>query len=95
MKLLDVILHHSVRELTRAAAVLALVALAIMSYSIVSPRPLPVVLAMSVGHVIGGAALAFYLIAVVLHAARQPRRAGAGHAPAGEAVASSGEPPAA
>jgi hypothetical protein len=73
MKLLDKILHHSVRELTRAAAVIALVGLAIMSISVVVPRPLPVILAMSVGHVIGAAALACYLLAVILHVSRRPR----------------------
>jgi hypothetical protein len=64
------IVRGSVRELIRVACVLSLVGLAIMSYSILSPRPLPVILAMSVGQVIGGAGFACYLLAVVIDAAR-------------------------
>jgi len=60
------VLHWSVRQLTRVAAALALVALAMMAYSILSPRPLPVVLAMSVGHGIGLAAVACYVLAILL-----------------------------
>lgn len=61
---------QSVTRLTRFACLLALVALAMMSYSVVSPRPLPVILAMSVGHAIGGAAFLAYLLAVILDAAK-------------------------
>ena len=42
----------------RIACALGLVALAMMCVSILFPRPLPVILAMSLGHVIGGAAFA-------------------------------------
>ncbi len=65
------IVRGSVRELIRIACVLSLIGLAIMSYSILSPRPLPVILAMSVGQGIGGAGFACYLLAVVLDAARR------------------------
>lgn len=65
---------QSVTGLTRFACILALLALALMSYSIVSPRPLPVILAMSVGHALGGAAFLAYLVAVVLDAARNDER---------------------
>jgi hypothetical protein len=72
LSLIRRIAHRSVPQLTRAAAVLALIGLAIMAYSIVSPRPLPVILAMSVGHVIGVLAVLCYLLAIVLHASPLP-----------------------
>jgi hypothetical protein len=65
------IVRGSVRQLIRAACVLSLLGIAIMSYSILSPRPLPVILAMSVGQAIGGAGFACYLIAIALDAARR------------------------
>jgi hypothetical protein len=67
------IVKGSVRELIRAACMLSLAGLAIMSFSIFSPRPLAVILAMSVGQVIGGAGFACYLVAVVIDAASGPR----------------------
>lgn len=71
----DRLRRQSVSGLTRFACILALVALAMMSYSIVSPRPLPVILAMSVGHAIGGAAFVCYLLAVVIDTTRSDQRA--------------------
>ncbi len=65
---------QSVTRLTRFACMLALIALAMMSYSVISPRPLPVILAMSVGHAIGGAAFALYLLAAILDAAKSGTR---------------------
>lgn len=62
--------HSSVRHLSRLAAVLALSGLALMAYSILFPRPLAVILAMSVGHGIGIAAFLCYLLAVILDVAR-------------------------
>lgn len=61
---------QSVTQLTRFACILALLALAMMAYSVISPRPLPVILAMSVGHAVGGAAFAAYLLAVILDTAK-------------------------
>jgi hypothetical protein len=72
--LYEKLLHHSVRQLTRLAAVLALVGLLLMAGSILWPRPLPVILAMSVGHMLGAAAVLSYLLAIVIDASR--RRAG-------------------
>jgi protein-S-isoprenylcysteine O-methyltransferase Ste14 len=69
-KLWETLKTRSVEQLTRAAAVLALIALAIIVFSVLFPRPLPVIFAMSAGHVIGGAAFACYLIAVLLDVAR-------------------------
>jgi hypothetical protein len=63
--------HWSVRWLTRIACVLALVGLAVMCFSVLVPRPLPVIFAMSGGHAIGVAAFACYLVAVLLDLARR------------------------
>ena len=68
MKLLAKILRHSVGGLVRLACALALLGLAVMSFSIISGRPLPVVLAMSVGHMVGTASLACFLIAISIDA---------------------------
>jgi len=59
-------LRTSVITLTRAACVLALVGLSLMSYAIVDPRAIPVITAMSVGHLFGISAFACYLLAIVL-----------------------------
>jgi hypothetical protein len=61
---------RSVEGLLRLACVLALVGLAVMVFSIVVPRPLAVIGAMSVGHGIGAAALLCYLVAIVIDARR-------------------------
>jgi hypothetical protein len=61
---------RGVVNLTRAACWIALAGLAMVAFSILFPRPLPVILAMSVGHVIGVCAFACYLIAVVLDISR-------------------------
>jgi hypothetical protein len=66
----ELIRTRSVAHLTRVAAILALVGLGSMVYSVLVPRPLPVIFAMSVGHVIGGAAFACYLVAVLLDVSR-------------------------
>lgn len=66
-------LIRSVPKLVEVACWTALIALAIMGTSIVWPSVLPVILAMSVGHVVGVAALACYLFAVILDSRRPPR----------------------
>jgi hypothetical protein len=48
-----------------AACVLALVALGLMSWSLFDPRPIPVVLAMSVGQLFGTLSLGAFLAVVV------------------------------
>jgi len=80
LRLLRNIARRSVSHLIRVAAWLALSGLAIMAYSIISPRPLPVILAMSVGHVIGALAVTCYLLAIVLNASQ--KAPGASPAPA-------------
>jgi hypothetical protein len=76
MKLVQRLLAGSVSKLTRAACVFALLGLGLMSYSIIDPRAVPVITAMSLGHVFGISAFACYLSAVVLDA-RRSSRAGA------------------
>jgi hypothetical protein len=55
----------------RVSAVLTLVALALMAWSILQPTPLPVMLAMSVGQGIGCLAFGLYLY-VVIRDVRRP-----------------------
>ncbi len=49
----------------RFSCVLALVALALIVWSLVDPRPIPVILAMSVGQAVGTLSFAAFLIVVV------------------------------
>lgn len=70
MTLREQLMHRSITGLSRLAALLTLLALAIMVYSVLVPAVLPVMLAMSLGHVVGGAGFACFFLAVVLDAAR-------------------------
>lgn len=72
MSLSERLRHRSVPSLVRLACVLGLCALAIICGSVVFPRPLPVILGMSAGHALGGAAFICYLLAVILDAAGHP-----------------------
>ena len=49
----------------QAACVLALSALALFVWSLVDPRPIPVILAMSVGQVLGTLSFGAFLLVVV------------------------------
>ena len=51
--------------LLRIAAVLTLIGLALMVWSMLVPTPLPVMLAMTVGQAIGTAAFGLYVFVVV------------------------------
>jgi uncharacterized membrane protein YbhN (UPF0104 family) len=59
-----------VRKLLAISAILTIVALALMVWSMLQPTPLPVILAMSVGQLVGTTAFAIYIVIVV----RQLRR---------------------
>jgi hypothetical protein len=74
VSLLKRLADASVRRLTQLACVLALVGLAVLCYSVISPQPLVIVFAMSVGHGIGAAAVGCYLLAVLLDFARREGR---------------------
>jgi cyanate permease len=65
-------LHRTIPGLIRVACFLALLALALMCGSVLVPRPLPVIVAMSLGHAIGASAFVCYLLAVILDATRRP-----------------------
>ncbi len=49
----------------RCSAVLTVIGLALMVWSIVVPTPLPVMLAMTVGQVVGTVAFALFLVIVI------------------------------
>jgi hypothetical protein len=59
-----------VETLVVSACVATLVALALMSWSVLDPTPLPVMVSMSIGQAIGTLALACYLGAVLLYQLR-------------------------
>lgn len=60
-------------HLLRASAVLTLLALAAMVWSMVRPTPLSVILAMSAGQLLGTVAFALYVIAVAIEWRRARR----------------------
>lgn len=61
-------LPGSSMRLLRVAALAALIGLAVMCASLIWPRALPVILAMSVGHAIGALAVGCYVLVVVMDA---------------------------
>ncbi len=63
-------------HLLRVASVLSLLALALMMWSLFDPRPPPVLIALSLGQVIGTGSFAIYL-AIVIWDLRRNRRGGA------------------
>jgi hypothetical protein len=60
-----------VEGMVTAACVLGLLAIALMCWSILDPTPLPVMVAMSVGQIVGTLSLACYVGAVLLHGVRR------------------------
>jgi hypothetical protein len=56
----------TIRRLVLISAILTLVSLFLMIVSIVLPKPLLLVLAMSLGQLFGTSSLALYLLAIVL-----------------------------
>lgn len=74
----------SSERLLRASAVLTLGALALMVWSLVRPTPLPIILAMSLGQLLGTIAFAIYL-AVVVRDLRRARGGGDGARPGANA----------
>jgi len=57
---------QSVQRLTRLAAVFALLGLLVFAIGLLYPRPLAVILSMTLGHALGAFAVGLYLIAVIL-----------------------------
>ena len=56
----------SIYRLLRAAALMALAALVLMAWGVFDPRPIALVIAMSVGQALGTLSLAGFLFVVVL-----------------------------
>lgn len=57
---------QSVHGLSRLAAVFALLGLLVFAVGLLYPRPLAVILSMTLGHALGAFAVGLYLIAVIL-----------------------------
>lgn len=71
-KLEERLARGSSSKLLRVACWLALAGLVIMVYSVLDPRPVPVILAMSVGQGVSMLALGAFFLAVLVDAARRP-----------------------
>jgi hypothetical protein len=54
------------QRLLRISALLTLLALAFMGWSVLVPRPVPLVLFMTLGQVIGTASLALFVVAILI-----------------------------
>jgi len=61
-------------KLLRVSAVLTIIGLAFMVWSLVQPTPMPVILAMSVGQGAGSLAFGLYLYVIVVDLRRDRRR---------------------
>ncbi len=59
----------------RVSCVLTLVGLALMVWSLLQPTPLPVMIAMSVGQLVGTTAFAIFLVVIVRDLRRRIREA--------------------
>ena len=57
-------------QVLRVACLLGLVALGLMVWSLLDPRPVPVLVAMSVGQVLGTLSLAIFVLVVVVDVRR-------------------------
>lgn len=62
----------SPERLVKVAVVFALLGLALMAWSLVDPMPLPVVVWMTLGQIVGTLSLGLYLVAIALDL-RRPR----------------------
>jgi hypothetical protein len=61
------------RLMLRTSAVLTLLALALMIWSVFQPTPMPVMLAMSLGQALGTGAFALYALAILIDLRRSRR----------------------
>ena len=75
--------HAHVQKLVFLSSVSMLVALGLMVLSLVSPKPIYLVVAMSVGQGIGMLAVAMYLLAIALDLQKAPSAAPASNEAAG------------
>jgi len=67
-------IRFTTSRLLRMAAILALVGLAFMVWSLLDPRPIPIMAAMSIGQGIGMLSFAIFLVVVVVDAWRASKR---------------------
>ncbi len=93
-KVVKTLAQRSVSRLLQVGCVLGLLGLTLFSWSILDPSPLPVIAAMSVGQVLGGAAFLCYLTAIVVDMVRTtPRQTAHGLEPPPEGPFSTRPPP--
>jgi hypothetical protein len=57
---------NRIERLIRLSCIIALSALPLMLWSLVSPRPIPIIVAMSIGQVLGTLSLGLYVLAILL-----------------------------
>lgn len=69
--------HVHVKKLVLLSSICTLVALGLMALSLLSPKPIFLVLAMSVGQAIGALSFAMYLLAIALDLQKAPGAAAA------------------
>lgn len=83
------------RRLLATAAILTLIGLGLMVWSMAEPTPMPVILAMSVGQGLGILAFVLFGVVVLVDQVRKQREAGARDIEVSSAVAhvSAGAPP--
>lgn len=74
-------------RLLRISALLTLLGLAFMAWSVLEPTPMPTILAMSLGQVIGTSAFAIYLFVVFIELRRGSAQAAADRQAAAEPAA--------
>jgi hypothetical protein len=67
-------IRFTTSRLLRMAAIMALVGLAFMVWSLLDPRPIPIMAAMSIGQGIGMLSFAIFLVVVVVDAWRASKR---------------------
>lgn len=75
MKVLDTLgpkLKISEQRLARVASYFALAGLLLFAVSLFHPKPLTVILSMSLGHLLGAFSVLLYLVAVLLDTRRTP-----------------------
>jgi hypothetical protein len=69
------VIRPRTEQVVRVAAIVGLLALACMVWSLLDPRPVPIMVAMSVGQGLGTTSLLLYVIVVVVEARRSARTA--------------------
>lgn len=73
MSVRDWLVHHSATALTRLAGVLTLIALCMMVCPILVPGPIPIMVAMSIGQLLGVVSFLAFFLAVLIDAAKSGR----------------------